>query len=404
MIGRMRILVHDYSGHPFQAQLSRALAARGHDVLHLHAAFFQTPKGRLTRSPDDPPGFDVEGLELGEPFAKYRFIERRAQEMAYGAVLAGRAAAWGPDLIVSANTPLDSLAGFQAWSRRARLPFVFWLQDIYSLGIKRLLSRRLGWVGAVIGGHYWRLEAHLARQSDAVVAITEDFRPIVQGWGVEPARLFVIENWAPLDELLVLPRDNGWSREMGLSEKLTFLYAGTLGLKHNPALLAALARTFRHRPGIAVVVVSEGPGADWLAQAKRDGSLENLILLPFQPYERLPEVMASGDVLVAILEPDAGVFAVPSKVLSYFCAGRPILAAIPENNLAARLIVREKAGLVASPGDEASFVSEAKQLAEDADLRARMGKNALDYARETFDIGAIADRFEAVFAVARKRH
>ncbi len=30
----MRILVHDYSGHPFQAQLSRELARRGHDVVH----------------------------------------------------------------------------------------------------------------------------------------------------------------------------------------------------------------------------------------------------------------------------------------------------------------------------------------------------------------------------------
>ncbi len=28
----MKILVHDYAGHPFQVQLSRALAQRGHQV------------------------------------------------------------------------------------------------------------------------------------------------------------------------------------------------------------------------------------------------------------------------------------------------------------------------------------------------------------------------------------
>jgi colanic acid biosynthesis glycosyl transferase WcaI len=396
----VRILVHDYSGHPFQVQLSRALAWRGHTVLHLHAAFFQTPKGRLARTAEDPPGFAVEGLELGEPFAKYRFFARRAQEQAYGAIVAGRAAAWRPDLVLCANMPLDPLAGLAAWCRRARVPFVFWIQDIYSLAIDRLLRRRLGPLGAAIGAYYRRLEARVARESAALVAITEDFRPTLEGWGVAADRIFVIENWAPLDELPTHKRDNGWSREHGLADKLTLLYTGTLGLKHNPALLTALAERFRADPRVAVVVVSEGPGADWLAAAKLRRRLDNLHLLPFQPYARLPDVMASGDLLLAILEPEAGVFAVPSKVLSYFCAGRPLLAAIPRANLAARLIEREEAGLVVDPADEAGFVAAAERLIGEPARRAAMGKNALDYARETFDIGAVVERFETVFAHA----
>src|SRR5208282_3608037 len=96
----MRILVHDYSGHAFPVQLSRALARRGHEVLHLYAAFFQSPKGRLALAAGDPPGLAIEGIELGEPFAKYRFILRRAQEQAYGALLAGRTAAFRPELVL----------------------------------------------------------------------------------------------------------------------------------------------------------------------------------------------------------------------------------------------------------------------------------------------------------------
>ena len=42
--------------------------------------------------------------------------------------------------------------------------------------------------------------------------------------------------------------------------------------------------------------------------------LENLVLLDYQPYESLPDILASADVLVAVLEPDAGRFFVPSKV------------------------------------------------------------------------------------------
>ena len=37
----MRIVLHDYPGHAFPVQLSRALAARGHQVLHIWFSAFQ---------------------------------------------------------------------------------------------------------------------------------------------------------------------------------------------------------------------------------------------------------------------------------------------------------------------------------------------------------------------------
>ena len=47
-----------------------------------------------------------------------------------------------------------------------------------------------------------------------------------------------------------------------------------------------------------------------------------------------------------MIEADAGKFAVPSKVPSYMCAGRPILLAAPKENLAARTVARANAGIV----------------------------------------------------------
>src|SRR5205814_7269121 len=58
----VRIAVHDHSGHAFQAALSRELARRGHDVLHLHNPAFLTGKGRLERQADDPPTLTMEGI------------------------------------------------------------------------------------------------------------------------------------------------------------------------------------------------------------------------------------------------------------------------------------------------------------------------------------------------------
>ena len=390
----MKIVVHDYSGHAFPIQLSRALAARGHTVRHIYSASFQTPKGALAPRPDDAPGFAFRPLDLGRPFAKYDLVRRAFQERAYGRLLAKAIVAESPDVVICGNAPLDPQAIALAACRKHRLPFVYWQQDIYGIAIDRILRRKLPVVGALIAAHYLRLERRLQRESDRVVTISDDFRPILEGWGVAPARIEVVENWAPLDDLPLRPRDNAWAREHGLADKRVFLYSGTLGLKHNPGLLLALAKRFADRPDVRLVVVSEGLGADWLRE--RQAEAPNLVLLPYQPFERLADVVASADVLVAILEPDAGVFSVPSKVLTYLCAGKPILAAIPLANLASRIVTRTGAGRVAEPNDDAGFLAAADSLASDAGLRARMGAAARVYAESHFAIGPIADRFEAM--------
>ena len=129
-----------------------------------------------------------------------------------------------------------------------------------------------------------------------------------------------------------------------LDTGFSFLYSGTLGLKHKPELLVALKRSDRN-----VVVVGQGAGYKTL-EAAVAGEETGIRLLPIQPAEALPEVLASGDVLVAIIEREAGSFAVPSKVQSYMCAGRPILLAAPAENLAARIVAREETGLVVDSG------------------------------------------------------
>jgi colanic acid biosynthesis glycosyl transferase WcaI len=399
----VRIIVHDYAGHPFQVQLSRELAKRGHDVLHIFAPFFQTPKGALLVTPDDPPTLAIEPLDINEPFQKHTFVRRIRQEIRYGHLSAERMRAFAPDVVLSSNVPLDPQNIFQRACRDANVGFTFWLQDIYSVAIDRILRRRFPGLGHLVGARYQALERRMLRQSDAVVVITDDFLPLLNAWNVESARTHVVENWAPIDELPTMARDTGWRAEHGLSGKRVILYSGTLGMKHNPALLLELAVKFRDDADVAVVVISEGPGADWLKKQKRQLALTNLVLLPFQPFERFPEVLASGDILVAILEPDAGIFSVPSKVLSYMCAGRPILAAMPVENLAARILSRHDAGRISAPDDLVGFADHARKLLMSDALRADLGANARVYAEDRLGIFDIGERFEGILSTARKK-
>ncbi len=393
----MRLVVHDYSGHPFQVQLSRELARRGHEILHLHCESFVTGKGALTRQPSDPPNFEIEPISLGQTFEKYSYFKRFGQERLYGRLLGERVAAFRPDAVLSSNTPLFAQSVFQRRLDPA-VRFVFWQQDVYSVAMGDAARAKIPVVGGVVANLFQRFERRMLKASDQVVIISEDFRPILERWGVDRERTTVVENWAGLEEIEPGPRHNDWSAAHGLDGSVVVLYAGTLGLKHNPNLLLQLAVRFggNEELDVRVVVISEGLGADWLATRKRDLGLDNLVLLPFQPYDQLSATLASADILVAILEPEAGVFSVPSKVLTYHCAGRPILGSIPRENLAARIIEREGSGAVTEPGDVDAFVATAARLLDDEPLRKDMGERARIYAEKAFDMDRIGDQFETV--------
>ena len=398
----MRIVVCDYSGHPFQIELSRCLASRGHTVLHLHFAEFQTPKGEIGALAGDAPGFRIEAVSLGRPFAKDKFVRRRFQEIRIGMLIADRAMAFGPDLVVGCNMPLDAQWQLRQACGDVSVPFVFWLQDIYSAAIDHYLTERLGLVGRLIGGRYRRLERDLLRSSDAIVAISERFVPRLADWGIAPERVTVVLNWAPLSEIQPVKKDNDWARRHGLQDKTVALYTGTLGLKHNPAILIDLARAGGAK-GLEVVVVSEGKAAQWLQETAKADRVGNLTVLPFQPMKLYPQLLGTGDILLAILGVEAASFSVPSKILSYLAAGKPVVASLASDNDVAKIIESVGAGRVVAPDDNAAFVDRVLALAVDPSLRACMGNNARAFAETNFAVDTIADQFEAVFADALAR-
>ena len=392
----LKIVLHDYSGHPFQVELARELARRGHRVHHCYSDSMQTPQGALQRRDDDPAGFSIAPISLGRPLAKYSYLQRYLAERRYAGLLSRRIAEQEPDVVICGNGAPDIQSAAQRAARTAKAKFVFWLQDLYGEAAKRILPSRLSLLGHFAANWLTTVERDCLRRSDAVVSISDDFTPVLRRLGVAPDRTVTIENWAPLQEISPRHKRNSWSLAQGCADDFCFLYAGTLGLKHNPELLASLAQALARQPETRLVVASQGLGADYLQLEKQARRLDRLTLLPFQPYVQLSDMLGAADVAIALLEPDAGVFSVPSKVLSYFSAGRAILAAMPAENLAARLIAREHAGVVVAPDDIEGFVAAAMKLRTGATSAGAMGLAGRNYAERAFAIGPIADRFEAV--------
>jgi colanic acid biosynthesis glycosyl transferase WcaI len=394
---KLRIVLNDHSGHDFSVQLSRELARRGHTILHIYSIDFPGPKGDLVPKPDDPKLFSVKGLTLGEPFQKYNFLKRRGQEIQHSRLVIDEVDAFVADIVVGTNIPLDALRILQKHCRTGNIPLVLWLQDIYSSAIKNILSGKIPIIGRLVGAFYEHIERRLLNQSAHIVAITDDFLPQLSAWGIPASRISVIENWGNKETIKVGPRHSRWREVHGLGDYKVILYTGTLGLKHNPDLILAAARTFAaEREDVKIVVTSDGPQLDYLRTIAANEGLPNVLTLPFQAYEQYGDMLASADVLIAALNPEAASYSVPSKVLSYLCSGRAIVLSANKNNLASRIISGSHSGIVTSPNEIRGFVAAIETLLDDHTRREACGGHARNYADEHFDVHAIADQFETL--------
>src|SRR4051794_32197995 len=267
----MKLLIHDFAGHPFEADLSRALARRGHDVTHAFCGGVTTGQGALTYRSDDPPSVDFVDV-MPETFERYSARKRLHAEFTYGRRVPALCGRLNPHAVLSANSPL--LAQAQLWREagRTNVRRVYWLQDFLGHGTRAVLTARSPLAGATLGRAWETLETQLLKRSSHIVAISDDFIGALVSRHVDTPTS-VIENWTPLSEIELRPKVNAWSEQHALNGRPLALYSGTLGLKHDPEHLVAAARAMQPGGG-AVAVVTEGIGREHLEERKRELGLD----------------------------------------------------------------------------------------------------------------------------------
>jgi colanic acid biosynthesis glycosyl transferase WcaI len=392
----LKITIHDYGGYTFTRQIAGKLARRKHSILYIYSDTTQLIRRGIKNK--EIANLQEIDIKLAGVFKKYSLLQRRAKEIEHGKKVAKEIYKFRPEVMISADTPLDAQKYILKASKQTGAKFIFWLQDAIGMATRKILEQKIQIAGGLIGRYYERLEKRMMKQSDGVMVISEDFLPLMEEWHIPDERVYLMPNWAVLEELEVVSKRNAWSERMGLADQFCFLYSGILGFKHNPELFIQLAKEFKETKDVRVVVIAEGEAAEWLRKAKETEELRNLMLLPYQPAELFAQVMGTGDVLMAILKPEAGAYSMPSKVLSYLCAQRALLLAIPKENLAARIVTDNEAGLVCEPEETGKWLDKARKLYKDKKMREKMGENARKYAEEHFNIERITDQFEEIIA------
>ena len=91
----------------------------------------------------------------------------------------------------------------------------------------------------------------------------------------------------------------------------------------------------------------------------------------------------------------------PNKVFDAFAAGTPVIQST--EGWIGRLLEREQCGINVKPGDMEAMADAVVEVANNRDLRRRLGANARRVARDTFDRTLLAQKMRKVLASAADR-
>jgi colanic acid biosynthesis glycosyl transferase WcaI len=238
------------------------------------------------------------------------------------------------------------------------------------------------------------LERASYKRSDAVVLLSEDLRRnISQKTG--PAmrdQLHVIPNFVDTSAIVPGNRMTSYRRDLTIDERPVVMYAGNVGYSQSLEMMIAAARQL---PNIAFVINGDGAARQSLQEQARD--LSNVYFAPYQPIERLSEVLATGDIHVVPLRAGLASVSVPSKSYSILAAARPVLAAIDEGSEIPRILAESGAGLSVPPDNERAFIAALTTLCNDQNLRESMGAKGRAWVEQHASPAAVAAAYEAIY-------
>lgn len=287
-----------------------------------------------------------------------------------------------PDLVFSVFQPLSVGVTLPLITALRGSKLVLNVQDLHPDAPVRLGLIR----NPILIGLLRKVERFGYRSSDGLAVICEQFRSHCNIIAGDKTRIAVIPNWIDLNEILPGARMNGLRKELGLSsEHIVILFAGTIGFVANSEIIITVADLLRDSaPNVRFVFIGEGPAVASLKRLATEARLSSVVFAPFQPRERLSEVQAISDISLLTMGLGQGRTSVPSKLLGYMAAARPVIAAVDKDSETAALVLNANCGMVTPSDDPFELARTISALIYKPVERQNLGVNGRTYLEKNF--------------------
>lgn len=278
------------------------------------------------------------------------------------------------DLIFVSSTPPIQGATAALLKKIKRKPFVYNLQDIFP---DSMVGTQLTHKGSLLWKIGRAIENFTYRNADKIIVISEGFKQNIIAKGVPESKIEVVYNWVDENEVVSVERDKNilFDRYNLDRDKFYVTYNGNIGLTQNMEMLLDVANMLKEESNIHFVIMGEGAYKKEVLKRIELENIENVTVLPFQPYEEISHVFSMGNVGLVISKENVGENSVPSKTWSIMSAERPVLASFDEGSEIQNIIEENKAGLFTKAGDKDELYDAILKLYNNPKLCNEMGQN-----------------------------
>lgn len=304
-----------------------------------------------------------------------------------------------PDVVLCmSDPPFVSTIGV-AVARKHSAPLIVVTQDVFpeiAVALGRLTNR-------ILVGILDRLVRFGLSRATRVVAIGEQMRRRLVAKGVRAEAIAVIPNWTDTEHLAPRPRANPWSKEHGLDDRFVVMHSGNIGYAQDLSTLLDAAALLRDVDRIEFVLIGSGAMGGGLAERVKREGLRNVRFLPYQPRERLPESLATGDVHVVGLASGLAGYVVPSRLYGILAAGRPVIVHADADSETAQIVAEHGCGVVLPPGEPALLAHAIRDACDGRLDLGQMSEAARAYAVAEASRDVAIGRYRAVISNVERR-
>jgi len=165
-----------------------------------------------------------------------------------------------------------------------------------------------------------------------------------------------------------------------------FVYGGNLGKPQGIDFLIEVIDNFHQVDNSFLMIV--GSGTEYAKIEKHILSTRpvNVALHNYLPKAEYDELLRSADVGLIFLDPRFTIPNFPSRLTAYMESSIPIIAATDVNTDLKDVLIESESGFWSVSGDLDSFLNNARRLAQDQELRLKMGLNGRIYLEEHYDV------------------
>ncbi|MDQ4091252.1 MAG: glycosyltransferase [Actinomycetota bacterium] len=284
-----------------------------------------------------------------------------------------------PDAVLAVIPNLTSGVAAALHARRFGVPFGVLVQDL--TGSATTQSGMPG--GQKAAGPVRAVEGWILRRAARVAVISDAFRGPAEEAGARPERIVTLPNWShvrlPSGDRTDVRRRMGWSTDVDV-----VLHAGNMGFKQcldNVLHAARLSSSHERR----MHFVFMGDGSQRARLESEAQGMANVQFLDLQPADQFMDVLGAADVLLLNERATVRNMSLPSKITSYFCAGRPVVAAVPPEGSTAQELARSGGAHLVAPENPEALVKGLIAVVADSRLSADLVGSARAYVETTLD-------------------